>query len=322
MGLTNFPNGASSFGMPLLGGIPAGGKHYWVAPARGSDNNSGNDPAHPLDTVTAALAKCTAGRNDTVHLIGDGQTTGSSRDTATLAWAKDATHLVGHAAPTRVSQRARIAPSTTFTPLITVSGDGCMFANVQLFQGHNAASVCANITGERNYFENVHFAGIGHATAGASAASASITLTGDGENTFKGCTIGVDTVTRSQSCSEIEFLSAAVRNQFIDCDIICTTDDATSLFLKADGAGDLDRFTIFQGCRFINAVASGSTTMTAGIAMHASAGGMIMIDDCALVGCTNWVAGDSTNVWLYGASPGETSGGSLNTGVAHTFDVA
>jgi hypothetical protein len=167
MGLTKFPNGVSSFGIPLTGGgfIPAGGTHYWVRPALGSNNNSGLDPSSPMDTVEAALAKCTAGRNDTIHLIGNGQASGSSRDTATIAWSKDATHLVGESAPCRVSQRSRVAPSTTFTPLITISGDGCIFSNVQFFQGHNAASVCLNVTGERNYFENVHIAGIGHATA-------------------------------------------------------------------------------------------------------------------------------------------------------------
>jgi hypothetical protein len=134
------------------------------------------------------------------------------------------------------------------------------------------------------------------------------------------CTIGLDTVTRSAALAEIELISAAVRNSFYNCDIIATTDDATSLFVKADASGDLDRFTIFDRCRFINAVASTSTTMTAACNVHATAGGMLVMNQCTLIGCTDWSAADTTNIWI--AGHGQNPSGNLNTGIAHTIDVS
>jgi hypothetical protein len=206
--------------------------------------------------------------------------------------------------------------------LITVSGDGCLFANIHAFHGFDDASaqICLNVTGQRNVFHDCHFAGMGHATAGDDAGGSSVSLTGNGENTFLGGVIGLDTVARSTTNAEIDLKSAAVRNRFLGVDIITFADNAGHLFVKADTAGDLDRFTIFRDCRFINAVSSTATTMTAAMDIDASAGGMIMIDDCALVGATDWTAADAANVFIYG--PGMGTSGNLNTGIAHTIDVA
>jgi len=145
-------------------------------------------------------------------------------------------------------------------------------------------------------------------------------LVGDGENTFYGCTIGLDTITRSAACAELELTTAAVRNSFTKCKFITMTDDATSLFIKADASGDLDRYTILDDCLFINAVASTSTTMTAATDVHATAGGMLIFNNCTLIGATDWEAADSTNIWL--AGHGQQASGDLLTGIAHTLDVA
>jgi hypothetical protein len=305
-------------------GCPATGNQYFVDPVNGSDGASGESPDEPLKTLTAAYNKTTDGGGDVVYLMSNGQASGTARLDATLVWDNDNTHLVGCGAPTRVAQRSRIATTsgTNFTPLITVSGDGCMFANLHAFHGYATAEaqICLNVTGERNYFWNCHFAGMGNATAGDQAGSASVSLTGDGENTFEQCTIGLDTVARSTTNAEIDFKSAAVRNQFIDCNIVAFADNAGHLFIKADTSGDLDRYNLFDRCRFINAVASTATTMTGATDVHASAGGMLIFNQCTLIGCDDWEAADSTNIYL--AGHGQNPSGNLNTGIAHTLDVA
>lgn len=317
MALTNFPGGITSMGVPVLGapGIFSTGKVFFVKPASGADGNDGLSLDYPLDTVEAALAKCVSGRGDVIYLISDGATTGSSRDTATIAWSKDNTHLVGVCAPTFVSQRARISPTASFTPLMTVSGNGCIFANVQFFHGYNTAEaqICVNVTGQRNYFYNCHFAGMGHATAGDDAGSASLALTAGSENMFKGCTFGLDTVARSTTNAEIDLKTAATRNYFEDCLILSFADNAGHLFVKADTAADIDRFAWFKRCLFMNATNSTATNMTAAISAHASAGGHVIVDDCGLIGATHWVGADTAVVRVLGPVPnGQTTGISVS----------
>jgi hypothetical protein len=324
---TNFPNGLFSQGVPVLGGqgFLSGGKAFFVDPVNGSDGNNGKSWNRAFATLSHAHSLCTAGKNDVVYLIGDGQATGTARESATLAWSKDTTHLIGITAAPTVASRARISSTsgaTAFSPLITVSADGCLFANLHAFHGFNDASaqVCLNVTGERNVFQNCHWAGMGHATAGDDAGGSSVALAGGSENTFINNVIGLDTVARSTTNAEIDLSSAATRNRFLNCEIITFADNAGHLFVKADSSGDIDRFCIFRNCIFTNAIGSTATTMTAAINPHASVGGLFLLYDCMLVGATDWTAADSTNVYLYGA--GMNPSGNLNTGIAHTTDVS
>lgn len=58
--LTNFPNGVSSFGVPLIGSgqIPiTNGSYYFVDGTNGNDGNDGNSIVSALKTITAAINK-------------------------------------------------------------------------------------------------------------------------------------------------------------------------------------------------------------------------------------------------------------------------
>ena len=69
--LTNYPNGVTSFGLPLIGSGPilTTGKVLFVNNAHGnaSNGNKGEAPDRPLSSITAALLKCTANNFD--HII-------------------------------------------------------------------------------------------------------------------------------------------------------------------------------------------------------------------------------------------------------------
>jgi len=70
MGLTNFPNGISSMGMPIVGGgMLTSGSVFFVHSGTGSDGNSGEDTDHPLATVDAAINKCTANKGDVIFAM-------------------------------------------------------------------------------------------------------------------------------------------------------------------------------------------------------------------------------------------------------------
>ena len=72
MALTNFPNGVSSFGVPMIGGIggiPLTGTWYFVNPAAGSDGNEGTSPESPFATIYQAYNKCVAGNRSEEHNV-------------------------------------------------------------------------------------------------------------------------------------------------------------------------------------------------------------------------------------------------------------
>lgn len=75
MPMTNFPQGVSSFGVPIIGAGPlfTTGSVYFVSNATpgASDGNLGTDAERPLATIQAAVRKCVANRGDHI-VVGSG----------------------------------------------------------------------------------------------------------------------------------------------------------------------------------------------------------------------------------------------------------
>ena len=312
MSLVDFSGGVSSRGVPLLGGaftLPRMGgriagssedaKVFFVDPANGSDSNLGEDPGEALDTVSAAYAKTVDKRGDVIYLLNDGNTSGTSREDATITWSNDNTHLVGWCAPSLMSQRARISPTTTLgsivTPQLTVSGNGCMFANFSLFEGDDqdgTASICVNVTGDRNYFWNVAMMNMGDAATGNSgdeAASYHLQIDGGEENVFERCYIGLDTANRTAANANLHLDNSATRNAFYHCFFPMRADAADPLFVKITGTDGIDRFVLFDNCIFHNF----GTTLTQAMSVPNSLGGNVIIKDCMAIGATEWDANDN-----------------------------
>ena len=342
MALTNFPNGVSSFGVPMIGGIggiPLTGTWYFVNPAAGSDGNEGTSPESPFATIYQAYNKCVAGNNDVVVLIGNGSTSGTARmstalaqsivstaTTGTITWAKNATHLIGVTAPTGVSNRARFAPPTgTYTAstfgnngnMFNVTASGCIFANFSVYAGFSTGSA-SQVTwienGGRNYYENIQFGGFEDTASAQGASARALKVMGTGENTFVGCTIGQDTVTRTVANANLEFASATPRNKFVNCDFPIITSSATTLAIVGTGAGAIDRWNKFQQCLFYNAVDSTSTTISVVASLNAAAGGSLVFNNCTAAGATKWGdAGALANSYVDNAPPtAATSGLAVN----------
>jgi len=289
------------------------GNAYFLDPANGSDSNNGRTPTKAFASLEYAYSKLTADQNDTLFYIA-GAT--SEKIVATLTWAKDYTHFIGVCAPTGIAQRARLFnDTTTITTLLDITASGCVFKNFYIFQGGDDATELYNVkvSGGRNYFENVHFAGMGHATPADEAGACSLYLNGAEENTFVNCTIGVDTIARSTTNSELEMVGASNRNVFKDCIFLAFADNAGHLFVKIDGSGDIDRFVLFDNCLFINSVESTATTMTQAMNVHNSAGGMVILRNCIIIGATDVAAADNANIFMEGAIAAAT--GSLGLAV-------
>lgn len=319
MGLTNFPNGVSSWGIPVLppAGVIATGNVYFVAPgaANASDGNRGDTLGAPFATLYKAHSVMTSGNNDVCYLVGNGASSGSARlslanaqavdstaSTGVLNWTKNACHLIGVTAPANTAQRARIAPPTgvytaaTFGSgnFVVVTGSGCLFSNFSLFHGFSTGGtnqICWTDNGSRNAYSNVDFGGMADAASAADAGSRSLKIgsAGSGENAFYNCSVGLDTVTRSAANASLELAGATPRNSFIGCTFPFQTSAATPLGILATGANALDRWNKFDGCSFINNIKSSSTTMTVLASItSSSANGLLEFKSCTLIGITKF----------------------------------
>lgn len=314
MGITQF----GSFGVRVAqqiqlaiaqGSIGTSGNVYYCDPVNGLAGNDGTSPATAVATLAAGYALLVSGHNDVLVLIGNGTSTGSARISAAFTWSKSAAHLIGICAPSAISQRARIAPPTTatsFATLFVVSGNGCLFSNISWFQGFTtgvAASICMTVSGTRNAFINCDFEGMGDTTSATDAGSRNLKITAD-ENYFGHCNVGLDTVARTGANASVEFASGCARNYFEDCTFPFDSGDGNTLGILGTGAACMDRFQLFRGCVFINAIKSTATTMTVlGSLTSASPGGMWVYHDCILIGITKF--GDTNalaNSYCYGAA--------------------
>ena len=261
------------------------GNSWFVNATTGNDNNNGS-AASPFATLTKAQAAAVASNNDVVYL------TGTVHVTASVLWAKQGVSLVGLAAPSD-NDRARISATgaTAFSPLVNVTANGCSFVNLGTFHGGftgaTGSQVCWEEAGGRNFYSNVQFLGGGDATTAALAGMRSLTVVGEGENLFIGCTIGLDTITRATNANaSLEFLSGTARNTFRQCNFQALVSDASDVHVLVQSGG-MDRYALFDDCMFFNAVDSTATAMSAAITnAGGSPAGSIILNNCISVGAT------------------------------------
>lgn len=336
---TNFPNGLTAMGVPVLpGGFLFTGNWYFVDSVNGADGNTGG-AQDPLATVYRAYSKMTAGNNDVCVIVGNGSATGTQRmsvanavlttaaaTTGTITWAKNACHLIGMTAPS-YNARARFAPPTgTYTAstfgnnglMFDVTASGCLFANFSIFGGFSTGSTSGltwRDTGGRNAYVGVEIQGLADAESAGAAAARVLYIGTAGESRWTDCVIGVDTVTRTAANASIEFAGGTPRNEFNNCKFPFMTSAATPLGMIVTGASAIDRWQLFENCKFINSIKSTSTVMTVLTSMSsASPGGLFLMNRCTLVGITDF--GDTNglaNTYVDGGPPvAATSGIAVN----------
>jgi len=232
-------------------GIVTPGNIYFLDPTNGDDTYDGLTIDRAFKSLEVAEEALTAGQHDVLIYIAGSKSLSIAES---ITWDKDYTHFIGLCADTFMAQRARIFHSANFSPMITVSATGCIFKNLYFSYGRGGADnhVLMALTGDRNVFENVHFAFANHATEGADAASRGITFAGADENKFKDCVFGNDTIARSGANVAVEFTStASARNKFEGCLFASYAGDANPVAIKVDAVG-VDRFLWLKDCVFVN----------------------------------------------------------------------
>lgn len=229
-------------------------------------------------TVALANSNIQSLQDDTVIVTGEGHSLAES-----LTISKNETHWVGTAAPGRMAHRSRIGMSTTFTPMLLVSGSGNSFHNIYLQHGSAIGDyVGVEITGSRNSFFNCHFAGPLNAAQASDANFAGVTILA-AETYFSGCTFGNFT----QSCDEATSLlvQKAGCGQTIleNCYFFIRASDGDPCFITLTNTTDTGD-VILKNCTFVSQV----TTLTVAFKATGSGLGRIIMDPMTTItGVTN-----------------------------------
>lgn len=300
--------GDVTFNAKRIAEIMAAGEMFYVNETTGDDANDGGSAA-PFKTLDAGLAAATADNGDIVFLMG------TAHRTATLNWNKSGVSLIG-LKPASGNDRSRISAqgATPFSPLVNVSVQGCLFANVEAYHGGatgaTGSQVCWLEAGGRNHYQACQFRGGGDTTTAALAGMRSMVVNGlNGENLFEACSFGNDATLRATNANaSLELTGGCPRNVFRDCIFESMVSAAGMLHILV-GSGGIDRYAFFDRPVFLNAQfgGPGSTALTACISCHASAGGAVVLRDPISVGAGKLSAAGP--VFVVGASPtGATDG--------------
>ncbi len=293
------------------------GTWYFVRPlttasTASTDGRSGQDPSAPLLTLAAAYGKTVSGRGDGICVMSSGVTLANTTTFSDeITWSKWGITVVGIAAPTRMSMRARVSTAEEdLAQLITVSGSNNWFSNLHLVNEGTTGTGVLTVSGERNAFTNIHMVG-GVGVSSASIADIDLTLTGN-ENTFRGCTFGTDTFDKEDLAgTSILIDGGAARNRFFDCEFLQQRAAGTTAgAIKLNDGSAITRSLIFDNCRFevwrVSAIPAEATVVIGTIPTN---GTVEFRNNCSRQGFTDWAAVALTTRVYSGTPTYHESGG-------------
>ena len=304
-------NISGQFGMPLYGiqgtTQPFTGNYFWVNPTGGSDGNTGG-PQDPFATLTQALLKCTAGNNDVVFL------TGTYNPTATVAWNKNNTHLIGLSpqgpgvGTANIQPASLTATSGAFTPLVNVTASGCIFQDIGAISG--IAQATTQVTwaeaGGNNSYINCDFSQVGNATAAAQAGTSALTIASAGCY-FGNCAIGGDSIVRATNANvTVQFLAGMGSTIFDNCIFAMWSSVAGNTHITA-AATTFTGYALLRNCILINDISNtGYVANSAAIVNSGTSGGVIVLNqDTTVLGAT--AVATTGPVYGSGAVPSATT---------------
>lgn len=272
------------------------GQQVFLDPTNGDDAADGGTPEAAVATLEEGYDRLVADRHDALIYIAGPSSISLTEE---FVWAKNYTHFFGICAPVGSAKRARIfqdGDATGLSPLFTISATGCMFRDLYIFQGVADATSLINVevSGGRNYFENIHFAGGGHATQAVNGGAA-LHLNGAEENDFVRCVIGVDTAAQGNGFAGLLVAAAggAPRNRFWDCLFTLYAGHAGVIHVELLNNSGLDRDLRFTRCDFENLAAQAMDQVFAVDAGFDPANKRVLMKGCTKIGAAKWDAADT-----------------------------
>lgn len=271
---TNFPNGASSFGVPQTGSLPmilgstGVGNYYFVDATNGVDGNSGLSPAQALKTVAAAYALAVSG--DTIVL----STNSTHNLTASLDVTKSRINFVGADFGGRqVQQGAKVQIGGAIAAAYVIKNTGVRnsFVNIKFIMSSTDATALTVVQdgGEGTLWRSCSFVfGVAN---NLGSTSANEFVAGSDSATYIDCTFGSDTLltTVARAVMLVKTITASQEfksNIMQNCNWLISSSSASANMIKLNAVTDVLFTNMFKDCNFIASVDSaGGIAMTAAV---------------------------------------------------------
>lgn len=296
MALTAFPNGITSFGVPVIGGatIPSTTGNYWfVSSVKGSDGNFGSEVNKPKATLAAALLAAVANNGDVIVLMP------GHAETLTAALTFSAT---GDAGTTVVGLGyGSSRPTFTFTntaAYINMAAPNCIFMNVRFVNGVDQQVQMVNVGAADCQFLGCEFvmqstavSAILGIQAGTTSAAAT-RLVVDTCN-FEGIAAGT-TMTAAIELEGTNTVDYYIRNNYLTGKATQLIQNGGTTLLR--GTITNNEFVVYTGTKGINMAAS-STPFIVNNRFNVASG------TTPIVAAAGFVAGN-----VYSAAAGVTAG--------------
>jgi hypothetical protein len=156
MGLTKFPNGISSFGMPIIGSGPVmtTGNVFFVDSGNtaANDANAATDPSQPAATIDGCVAKCTANNGDVIFVMPGHTETVSAAGGLDLDVAGISVIGIGNGPDTPV-----VALDTATTADVDIDAAGITIENLHFTSGFADIAVCIDVNATDFTIRNCRF---------------------------------------------------------------------------------------------------------------------------------------------------------------------
>lgn len=154
MPLTNFPNGVTSFGIPLIGSGPVltTGAVFFVSSVTGNNGNIGTDATKPFATIAYALTKCTANNGDHIICMPGHTETYTGADGLDINVAGVTILGIG-----RGSNRPTFNFTTAGAADMNISANNVALSNFLFTGGVDALSSIVDISGDDIYLGDIEY---------------------------------------------------------------------------------------------------------------------------------------------------------------------
>ena len=287
MGLTNYPHGVSSFGIPVLGTVipPFNAGNVWFVDGKfGSNGNSGKGGwDNAFETMVYLNTRTGDGTNDVVLLDGmksSGGATYKLDEDAEVTWANDNIHTFGCGTfgatdPLPEWKLNSTGRATTAVSTLQVTGVGNSFTNLRITgNGTDSANLCALYdNGENTVYTNCHFMKNNDLDE---TAVCDMLARGD-SSTFRNCKFGatwytIEVARQNILASGSGEVGRMKHNYFEDCYFVVASDDADHVHFRVSVSTAVAYENIFKDCVFYSALVADSSAVQSTVAVESKAG--------------------------------------------------